>query len=53
MTAVLAHQAGRSVITLSLNIPGPDKNLPGCETLFARAGAALEDALGGAVVAGG
>ena len=42
-----------SVITLSLNIPGPDKNLPGCKTLFARAAGALERALGEALVPGG
>jgi len=52
--ATLAAQRGRdplSVVTLSLNIPGPDKNLPGCKTLFSRAAAEMGRALGGALVA--
>jgi len=48
---MLAGRPG-TVVTLSLNIPGPDKNLPGCETLFARASAALARALGEALVRG-
>jgi triphosphoribosyl-dephospho-CoA synthase len=53
---VLGEHQGRaplSIVTLSLNIPGPDKNLAGCETLFARAAAALQRALDGALVPGG
>jgi len=53
---VLGEHQGRaplSIVTLSLNIPGPDKNLAGCETLFARAAAALQRALGGALEPGG
>ena len=41
----MAKASGCSVLSLTLNIPGPDKNLPGVEAAFAELRAALRRAV--------